>query len=102
MRRPRRNHSPLFKAKVALASLQGTETLAQLADRYDVHATQIAQWQRQLVARAAELFATEGERRADAAPVDVKTLHAKIGQQALELDFLAHALGRLPAPSGKR
>jgi len=101
MRRPRRNHSPVFKAKVALAALEGNATLTQLAERFDVHANQIAEWRRQLIAHAAEAFA-EGERRTDAPPIDVKALHAKIGQQALELDFLAHALGRAPGPSGKR
>ena len=101
MRRPRRNHSPAFKAKVALAALEGNDTLSQLATRFDVHANQIAEWRRQLVAGAATVF-TDGERPDTAPPVDVKTLHAKIGQQALELDFLARALGRDPGPSGKR
>jgi hypothetical protein len=56
---------------------------------------------RQLVAHAAAAFtAEEGDRRQP--PIDVKALHAKIGQQALELDFLANALGRSPGPSGKR
>lgn len=101
MRRPRRNHSAAFKAKVALAALEGNATLAELAQRFDVHANQITEWRRQLVARAAEAFtAEEGERREP--PIDVKALHAKIGQQALELDFLANALGRSPGPSGKR
>ena len=99
MRRPRRNHSPAFKAKVALAALEGNATLTELAQRFDVHANQIAEWRRQLVSRAAETF-TDGEPRE--APIDVKALHAKIGQQALELDFLANALGRGPGPSGKR
>jgi transposase len=101
MRRPRRNHSPAFKAKVALAALQGNETLTQLAARFDVHANQIAEWRRQLVAHAADVF-TDGERATGAPPIDVKALHAKIGQQALELDFLARALGRDPGPSGRR
>ncbi len=62
MRRPRRNHSPVFKAKVALAAIEGSETLAQLADRFDLHAHQIAQWRTQLLARAAEVFAAaEGD-----------------------------------------
>ena len=100
MRRPRRNHSAAFKAKVALAALEGTATLAELAQRFDVHANQITEWRRQLVAHAAAAFAAEDERRE--APIDVKALHAKIGQQALELDFLANALGRSPGPSGKR
>lgn len=101
MRRPRRNHSPAFKAKVALAAVSGDETVAQLAERFDVHPNQIQEWKRQLLQRAADVFTSEGERRAEP-PVDVKTLHAKIGQQALELDFLSHALGRGPGPSGTR
>lgn len=99
MRRPRRNHSPAFKAKVALAALEGNATLAELAQRFDVHPNQITEWRRQLVAHAADAFG-EGERREP--PIDVKALHAKIGQQALELDFLANALGRGPGPNGKR
>lgn len=101
MRRPRRNHSPVFKAKVALAALEGTETLTQLAERVDIHAHQITQWRSQLVARAAEVFAAAEDRRA-AAPVDLKALHAKIGQQALELDFLSSALGQPPGSSARR
>ena len=100
MRRPRRNHSAAFKAKVALAALEGNATLAELAQRFDIHANQITEWRRQLVAHAAEAFTAEGERHEP--PIDVKALHAKIGQQALELDFLANALGRSPSPSGKQ
>jgi transposase len=100
MRRPRRNHSAAFKAKVALAALAGDATLAELAQRFDVHANQITEWKRQLVANAAGVFGSESDRREP--PIDVKALHAKIGQQALELDFLANALGRDRGPSGKR
>lgn len=100
MRRPRRNHSSAFKAKVALAALEGNATLAELAERFDIHPNQISEWRRQLVAHASEAFATDGERREPT--IDVQALHAKIGQQALELDFLANALGRSPGPNGKR
>ena len=100
MKRPRRNHAPAFKAKVALAALRGDRTLAELAQQYDVHPNQIVQWKTQLLDRAVDLFATAAERNA-AAP-DVKGLHAKIGQLAMENDFLAGALGRLPDASGKR
>jgi transposase-like protein len=100
MRRPRRNHSPAFKAKVALAAIEGDATLAELAQRFDVHPNQITEWRRQLVAHAADTFTNDSERREP--PIDVKALHAKIGQQALELDFLSNALGRDRGPSGKR
>lgn len=82
---------------------EGSETLAQLADRFDLHAHQIAQWRAQLVARAAEVFAAvEGDPRGTAPPIDLKALHAKIGQQALDLDFLAGALGTRPDRSARR
>ena len=102
MRRPSRNHSPAFKAKVALAALTSDATMAQLASRFDVHAHQITPWKQQPMAHAAAVFAGEGV-RADAAPtVDVKALHATIGAQALDIDFLASALGQSRDPSAKR
>jgi len=100
MRRPRRNHSAAFKAKVALAAVKGEYTLVQLAERFDVHPNQITQWKTELLQRAAEVFATAAEKR-EAGP-DIKTLHAKIGQLALENDFLAGALGRIGDASAKR
>ena len=47
-RRPRRNHTPAFKAKVALAAIKGDRTLAELAEQFDVHANQITSWKAQL------------------------------------------------------
>ena len=52
MKRPRRNHAPAFKAKVALAALKGDRTLAELAQQFDVHPNQITQWKSQLLERA--------------------------------------------------
>jgi transposase-like protein len=98
-KRTRRNHSAAFKAKVALAAVRGDETLTQLATRFDVHPNQITQWKGQLLKRAAEVFGEWGERHAEP---DLKSLHAKIGQLALENDFLSSALGRLPGLSAKR
>ena len=100
MRRPRRNHSAAFKAKVAVAALKGDQTLAALAERFDVHPNQITQWKTELLQRAAEIFATVAEKR-EGGP-DIKTLHAKIGQLALENDFLPNALGRIGDASAKR
>ena len=100
MKRPRRNHSAAFKAKVALAALKDEQTLAQLAQRFDVHPSQITQWKDELLRRAVEVFATAPDKRGPA--LDLKALHAKIGQQALEIDFLAGALGRGSDASAKR
>ena len=100
MKRPRRNHAAAFKAKVALTALKGEQTLAQLAQRFDVHPNQITQWKDELLQRAVEVFATAADKRGPAP--DLKALHAKIGQQALEIDFLAGALGRDSDASAKR
>jgi transposase len=99
-KRSRRNHSAAFKAKVALAAIKGEETLAQLSTRFDVHQNQIVQWKNQLLERAAGVF--EGPSPSAESGPDIKTLHAKIGQLALENDFLAGALGRVPGSSAKR
>lgn len=101
MKRPRRNHSSTFKAKVALAAVKGDQTLSQLAERFDVHPNQITQWKTQLLDNASDVFSTPGERRAVDGP-SVKDLQAKIGQLAMENDFLANALGRVDDPSAKR
>ena len=101
-RRSRRNHSPAFKAKVALAALKDGQTLAQLAERFDVHPNQVTQWKAQLLEGAGDIFSDSGQRSNEPAASDLKELHAKIGQLALENDFLSGALGRIPGLSAKR
>jgi transposase len=76
-KRTRRNHSPAFRAKVALAAVRGDKTLSELATQFDVHPTQITQWKAQLLEHAASVF--EGGAQSAAPPVDLKALHAKIG-----------------------
>jgi transposase len=99
-RRPRRNHSPAFKAKVALAAIKNDKTLAELAQMYDVHANQITQWKNQLQGQAALAFGGEND---DATPpVDLKVLHAKIGELTLENDFLESALTKAGLLSAKK
>ena len=100
-RRPRRNHSPAFKAKVALAAVKGERTLAELAQQFDVHPNQITSWKAQLLEGAAGVFGTEA--KADAGdPIDVKTLHAKIGELTLTNDLLSGALSKAGLLSAKR
>jgi transposase-like protein len=86
-RRPRRNHSPAFKAKVALAAIKGEKTLAELAQQFDVHSNQITTWRTQLLEGAAGVFGGESAAENAEPAVDVKTLHAKIGELTLANDF---------------
>ena len=101
-RRPRRNHTPAFKAKVALAAVKGEMTLAQLAEHFDVHPNQITQWKGQLQEGAADVFGPGGGNGPAPPAVDVKSLHAKIGELTLENDFLEGALTKAGLLSAKR
>jgi transposase len=99
MRRPRRNHSAQFKAKVALATLRGDQTLAELALQFDVHPNQITQWKQQAVENLAATFEKGGDAKGE---IEIKELHAKIGQLTLENDFLECALAKAGWPSARR
>lgn len=101
MKRPRRNHSPVFKAKVALQALRGDKTLAELAQQHDIHPNQITTWKSQLLEHAPEIFGNGHSGSADSER-RLQELHAKIGELTMERDFLANALGRFPATSAKR
>jgi len=101
-RRPRRNHTPAFKAKVALAAIKGEKMLADLAQQFDVHPNQITQWKSLLQEGAAAVFGSGTRSDPDVPRVDIKSLHAKIGELTLENDFLEGALGKAGLLSAKR
>lgn len=88
-KRTRRNHSPTFKAQVAIAALKGEKTLAELVQHFDVHPNQITDWKTQLQEKSSLVF---GSTPAKSADPDIKTMQAKIGQLSLENDFLEGAL----------
>ena len=101
-RRPRRNHTPAFKSKVALAAVKGDRTLAQLAEQFDVHPNQITSWKAQLESgKPADVFGPGGGSAAQPA-IDAESLHAKIGELTLENDFLEGALTKAGLLSAKR
>ena len=99
-RRPRRNHSPVFKAKVALEAIKGEEPLITIAERFDVHPNQITKWKRELLDGAAAVFGESPEATKEGP--SIAELHAKIGELTMENDFLSGALGRVSGTSAKR
>ena len=98
-RRKRRNHTSAFKAKVALAAMKGDRTIAEIAQQYEVHSNQVTDWKRQLLENATAVF--DGKEAVGKVEPDLKVLHAKIGQQALEIDFLTGALTKAGMLSAK-
>ena len=89
-RRPRRNHSPAFKAKVALAALRVDKMMSELATQCDIHPNLIKQWRDQLLDGMMNVF-DDKPRASKKLEVDVKSLHAKIGQLTRENDSLEEA-----------
>lgn len=94
-------HKPEFKAKVALTAIKGEMTMAEMVKMFDVQATQITQWKKQLLASAGAAF-DKGDQHADEHEQEVLELRAKVGQLVLENDFLERGLERTHGPRGKK
>lgn len=99
-RRKRRNHSAEFKVKVALAAIKGDHTLAELSTQFDLHQNQIIDWKNQLLEQSVNIFSRPTAQQEP--EIDLKALHAKIGHQALQIDFLEGALRKIGQLSGKK
>lgn len=93
MSRKRRNHSPEFKAKVALAAIKGDMTLSELSQKYSINSNLVLKWKKQLIEQGSEVFAS-GKGLAPDRESEIQVLQAKIGQLTMENDFLAKVLGR--------
>jgi transposase len=88
----RTRHSAEFKAKVALAALSESKTLAELASEYGIHPTQITRWKQELMANAPDLFG-KGKKKDDNHDAEVAELHRQIGKLKVENDFLSNLPG---------
>jgi transposase-like protein len=94
MKRNWRNHSPSFKAKVALEALKGEETVAQIASKFEVHPNLVCKWKKALQAEAASIFREDQGRKQKKDEGLIAQLYRQIGQLKVERDFLENVLRR--------
>ena len=100
MRKPRRNHSAAFKARVAVEAIRGEKTVAEIAAHHEVHPNQVTTWKTQALENLTAIFG--GAVMADDGKEQIRELREKVGELTMERDFLAGALGKFPGSSGKR
>lgn len=101
MRRKRRLHKPEFKVQVALTAIKGEMTMAEMVKKFEVQATQINQWKRQLLDNAGDVF-SQAQQASESNEKTVQELPAKIGQLTMENDFLERGLEKIHGPRGKK
>ena len=89
----RRNFSTTFKTTVALEALRGDKTIHEIAAQHHIHPTQVSAWKRQAISGMSEVFSGKSA-SSNSNEKEVKELHAKIGQLAMENDFLSQGLKR--------
>ena len=98
----RKNHSSVFKAKVALEAIREEHTLAELSKKHGVHANQISTWKRTAIENMAGAFTRGADVSDQASTAEIEKLHSKIGQLVIERDFLADASVQLLGKRGKK
>lgn len=100
MRKPRRNHSAAFKARLALEAIRGEKTVAEIAMHHAVHPNPVTAWKTQALEHLAGIFS--GPRGAEDGEEQIRQLREKVGELTMERDVLSAALGKFPGLSGKR
>lgn len=98
----RKNHSPEFKARVALEAIREEMTMAELSKKYGVHPTQIGTWKRAAIENMATAFSRRVRDPDRVDEAQIEKLHSKIGQLVVERDFLANASHQLLGKRGKK
>lgn len=88
MKGKRRRHEPEFKARVAIEALKGVKTIQEIAKEYEIHPVQVSDWKKQMLEGATDLFGAGKKSAEEDLEAQKDKLHAKIGQQAIEIDFL--------------